>query len=58
VYVGCQRKYRLVFKLFISCTPGKKRRFHKKKRDADDFCKGNIRQLICRKYFEVKIHVI
>jgi len=35
-----------VFKHLISGIPGKKRGSFKKKRDVNDFCKENIRELI------------
>jgi hypothetical protein len=49
VYVGRYRRYRFVFKHVTSGSPGKKITSVMKKRDADDFCEGNIRQLIYRK---------
>jgi hypothetical protein len=41
----------------ISGAPRKERSV-KKKRDVDDFCKGNVRQLIYRKYFKCRIEAI
>jgi len=51
MYVSCLRRYMFVFKCLISGTLRKKgiSNLIKKKRD-DDVCKGNIRQLIYRKY--------
>jgi hypothetical protein len=58
MYVGHLRKYRSVFKHLISGTARKKGRSVNKKRDGDNFCNANIRQLIYRKYSEGRILVI
>jgi hypothetical protein len=47
-----------VFKHLTSGTLGKKRRSVKKKRDACDFCKGNMRQLFYRKFAKGRFYVI
>jgi hypothetical protein len=53
VYFGCLRKYRFVFKHLPLGTLGKERSI-KKKRNVDDFCRGNVRQLIYREYSKSK----
>jgi hypothetical protein len=52
MYVDCLRRYRFVFKHFISGTLRKQRRSVKKKRDVDHFFKADIRQLIYYKSME------
>jgi hypothetical protein len=47
-----------MFEQSISITGRKKRRFIERKRDVDDFTKGNIRQLSCRRYVKSKIHAV
>jgi hypothetical protein len=50
--------YACIFKGLILGTPGNKRRTVKNKRDADDFCKGRIRQLIYSKYGRGEMYAI
>jgi hypothetical protein len=52
------REYEFVIKHLISDTPGKKRRSINEKRVADDYLKGNVTQLIYRKYSKGRIHAI
>jgi hypothetical protein len=47
-----------VFKHLISGIPRTRNRSVKKRRDVDDFCKGNVKQLPYGKYSEDKIRVI
>jgi DNA modification methylase len=67
LYVGHLRRYRFVSRHVVTGSLGKKRKEKKKekkkkrkavnKKRDDDFCKGNIRLIICRKY-KSKTHVI
>jgi hypothetical protein len=58
VYVGHLRRYRFVFRHLISGIPRRERRSVKKKKDLDDFCKANIRQLSWRKSAKGRMQVI
>jgi hypothetical protein len=45
-----------MFEQSISITGRKKMTCVETKRGVDDFTKGNIRQISCRRYFKNKIH--
>jgi hypothetical protein len=47
-----------MFKHLISATLRKKMRCVKKKRNIDNFTKGNIRQIIYRRYSRGKINAV